>query len=118
MRAMKAAEGKTAADVQKFVDLDLPPEQRWAKIGAVYADRSWQLVKYLKDNLQMVGEPLTSCCRSDAIFSDYGDEMKGYSKALGITEGDIVMINLVYQLEHLGILWDCKCHGSQPRYMS
>ena len=39
------------------------------------------------------------------FFRDYGDEMKGYATALNITEGDVVSINLIYQLERLGYFW-------------
>lgn len=102
----KLAEGKTAADVQSFaLDLDLPQKERWSQIGELYKDRSWQLVKYLKDNLPDGWlEPLeTFAAKLMPFFADYGEEMKGYALALGITEGDIVMINLVYQMEHLGL---------------
>ena len=36
-------------------------------------------------------------------FGDYGDEMVGAAAALGLKPGDIVMLNLAYQLEYLGL---------------
>lgn len=40
------------------------------------------------------------------FFTDYGAEMAGYAQALNLTEGDIVMVNLIYQLEHIGVTCD------------
>merc|ERR1719329_1313483 len=40
------------------------------------------------------------------FFAAYGGEMKGYATALNITTGDVVMINLVYQLERIGLQCD------------
>ena len=102
----KLADGKRSADVKTFVvNLDLPQNERWQEVGELYADRAWQLVKYLKDNLPDGWlEPLEQVAgRLMPFFTDYGEEMQGYAKALGVTDGDIVMINLVYQLEHLGL---------------
>lgn len=102
----KLSDSKRQIDVKEFtLNLDLPQEERWAQIGALYKDKSWMLVKYLKDNLPDGWlEPLEKLAANlMPFFADYGGEMKGYAKALGVTEGDIVMVNLVYQLEHLGI---------------
>jgi hypothetical protein len=97
---------KKALDVKTFsVNLDLPQSERWNEIGAHYKDRSWMLVEYLRANLPKGWlKPLEMLAtKLMPIFPDYGDEMVGYSKALGLSEGDIVMVNLVYQLEHLGL---------------
>ena len=103
------ADEKTAHDVKEYiVNLDLPQEDRWAEIGAEYKDKAWMLVEYLRANLpkgwlkpleKISGELLP-------FFRDYGDEMKGYAAALEIKEGDVVMINLIYQLERLGLSCD------------
>ena len=98
---------KVSKDVPEYiVDLDLPESERWTEIGQEYADRSYEIVDYLKDNLpDGLLEPLEKvAAKLLPFFRDYGDEMKGYAKALNITSGDIVMVNLVYQLEHLGKL--------------
>ena len=98
---------KVPKDVPEYIiDLDLPESERWTEIGQEYADRSYEIVDYLRDNLpDGLLEPLEKvAAKLLPFFRDYGDEMKGYAKALNITSGDIVMVNLVYQLEHLGKL--------------
>ena len=100
------AESKRPADLKQYtVNLDLPESERWAEIGALYADKSWMLVQYLRSNLPNGWlKPLEAvAAQLQPFFKDYGEEMQGYAKALGVTEGDIVMVNLVYQLEHLGL---------------
>ena len=107
--AKRVSDSKTPKTAKEYVlDLDLPQEERWKKIGEDYASRSFALVNYLKDNLPDGWlEPLEKVATQlMPFFKDYGDEMKGYAKALNVTEGDIVMINLVYQLEHLGVTCD------------
>ncbi|CAM9887622.1 unnamed protein product, partial [Ectocarpus fasciculatus] len=103
------ADEKTAHVAKEYiVNLDLPQEDRWTEVGQEYADKAWMLVQYLRSNLprgwlkpmeKIAGELLP-------FFRDYGGEMKGYAAALNITEGDVVMINLIYQLEHLGLSCD------------
>ena len=105
----KFAEQKTPVRPTEFVvDLDLPQEQRWTQVGSYYADRSWMLVNYLRENLPDGWlKPLEKvAAQLLPFFKDYKDEMKGYASALKISEGDVVMINLVYQLERLGISCD------------
>jgi len=100
--------GKTSHVPKDFVvDLDLPAEQRWAEIGAAYASESWQIINYLRVNLPKGWLKPLEKLSSHLLpfFHDYGDEMHGYAQALNISDGDIVMVNLVYQLERLGI--DC-----------
>ncbi len=100
------SESKRQVSVKEFtLNLDLPQEERWKEIGETYKDRAWQLTKYLRDNLPDGWlEPLEKLAtKLLPFFADYGGEMQGYADALGLSSGDIVMVNLVYQLEHLGI---------------
>ena len=41
--------------------------------------------------------------------------MKGYAEALNITDGDVVSINLIYQLERLGLSCD-SWNNTGPSY--
>lgn len=103
------AEQKTPRAPKSYiVNLDLPQEERFKEIGEAYADKSFMLVEYLRRNLprgwlkpveKIAGKLLP-------FFRDYGDEMKGYARALNITDGDVVSINLIYQLERLGLSCD------------
>jgi hypothetical protein len=103
------AQDKTARAPREFVvDLDLPEEQRWQEIGELYADKSFLLVEYLRRNLPKGWlKPVEAIAgKLLPFFKDYGGEMKGYAAALNITDGDVVSINLIYQLERLGLSCD------------
>lgn len=103
------AENKTAHKPKEYVvNLDLPQEDRWAEIGKEYADKSFLLVEYLRRNLPPGWlKPVEAIAgKLMPYFRDYGGEMKGYAAALGIKEGDVVAINLIYQLERLGLSCD------------
>jgi hypothetical protein len=105
----KRAEEKTPrAPKEYIVNLDLPQEERWTEIGLLYADKSFLLVEYLRRNLPRGWlKPVEAIAgKLLPFFRDYGDEMKGYAKALNITDGDVVSINLIYQLERLGLSCD------------
>ena len=99
-------EDKHARDPVEFVvNLDLPAEERWTEVGEKYKDQAFLIINYLRTNLPRGWlKPLEKLCSNLLpFFQDYGDEMAGYARALNITEGDIVMVNLVYQLERLGL---------------
>jgi hypothetical protein len=105
----RRAEEKTPRAPKEFVvNLDLPQEERWKEIGAQYADKSFLLVEYLRRNLPRGWlKPVEAIAgKLLPFFRDYGDEMKGYAAALNITDGDVVSINLIYQLERLGLSCD------------
>ncbi len=90
------------------MNLDLPQADRWTEIGEQYADKSFLLVNYLRSNLPPGWLKPLEKIAGDIVgfFADYGEEMQGYARALNITDGDVVMINLVYQLERLGLQCD------------
>ena len=103
------AEEKTPRAPKEYVlNLDLPQEERWKEIGEEYADKSFLLVEYLRHNLPKGWlKPIEKIAgKLLPFFRDYGDEMKGYADALNITVGDVVSINLIYQLERLGLKCD------------
>lgn len=103
------AEEKTAHVAKEYiVNLDLPLKDRWTEIGLEYQDKAWMEVQYLRANLPKGWlKPMEKVAATLVpFFSDYGEEMEGYAEALNITVGDVVMINLIYQLEHLGLSCD------------
>lgn len=105
----KTADEKTSAIPKEFtMNLDLPADQRWSEVGAAYKSKAWELVNYLRENLPKgLLKPMEKlAAKLLPFFKDYGEEMKAYASALGVTEGDIVMVNLVYQMEHLGVTCD------------
>jgi len=87
--------------------LDLPPQQRWLEAGTAYADQKELLIAYFES---MVSPTVLSILVEIGKlvvnykgFGDFGDEMKGYAKGLGIDVGYVVAANLIYQIESIGV---------------
>jgi N-acylethanolamine-hydrolysing acid amidase len=104
LRARTEAEKRVA--VPRFtLNLDLPAAERWLEIAALYKDRAPGLISYLKENIPAWALPIVQKIGADVrpYFRDYGDEILGLSKGLGVPVGDLVALNLVYQIEHIGV---------------
>ena len=98
--------GRDPAPVPKYAfDLDAPPQERWAPIAKDFTQYVPDVLAYLHAFLPPWAAPIVEAIAGDltAYFPEYGDEMIGAAKALGMKTGDIVLVNLVYQIEHLGI---------------
>eukprot|EP01065_Artemidia_motanka_P049427 TRINITY_DN8189_c0_g1_i1.p1 TRINITY_DN8189_c0_g1~~TRINITY_DN8189_c0_g1_i1.p1 ORF type:complete len:427 (+),score=166.66 TRINITY_DN8189_c0_g1_i1:339-1619(+) len=109
LQAAAAQKGRTPVTPPHVkVNLDLPPEERWnealadkkgaAKMFQEYVDSmlpDWA-VKLLEDVLKPV-------VKYRGFGDEYSREMEGIAKALDTEVGQIVMINLIYQLESLGV---------------
>jgi hypothetical protein len=87
--------------------LDLPPQERWKAIGALYASKTSALVEYIESVCPKWLIPIMKGVGDDLDryrgFRERGDEMKGYAEALGVPLGYIAFANLFYQLEGIGI---------------
>ena len=102
-----SARGPGRVPTMETVNMDLAPKERWTAIGKKYASEAYLIVDYLRDQipawafpiLEEVGKKLDTY----KGFGDYGDEMIGLATSLNISLGDVVMANLVYQLESIGI---------------
>ena len=71
------------------------------------------MVNYLNAYLPIWARPLVEKIGEDVepYFKDFGDELVGLAKALGAPMGDLVALNLVYQIEHIGLNcsnWYCS----------
>ena len=86
------------------LNLDLPATERWNEIGALYKDDAYRITTYLKDNLPpWAFDPAVKIGAAiEPYFKLYGDEMIGVAGALGLDVGEIVALNLAYQLERIG----------------
>jgi N-acylethanolamine-hydrolysing acid amidase len=103
---------KETTEQQKWVpsprftlDLDLPKGERWNDIAAHYKDKAPAMINYLKENLPTWALPIVKLIGKDIepYFKDYGEEIVGLAKVLDVAVGDLVALNLVYQIEHVGI---------------
>lgn len=87
------------------LDLDLPPLDRWIKVATPYKSQAQEVVAYLKANVPAWALPLLEKIGKDiyTYFGDYGEEMSGLAHTLGLKLGDVVLVNLVMQLESIGL---------------
>lgn len=92
--------------VPKFsINLDLDQKDRWSEVAATFKDEAYKITDYLKDQLPTWAFPIveTIARNIEPYFTDYGDEMIGLADGLGLDLGDVVSVNLIYQLERLGL---------------
>mmetsp|Transcript_54094 Transcript_54094/g.93145 ORF Transcript_54094/g.93145 Transcript_54094/m.93145 type:complete len:406 (-) Transcript_54094:612-1829(-) len=102
----KTLENVTAQRAPVFtLNLDLPASERWNDIAALYKDEAYKVTDYLKSQLPPWAYPVVVALGADVLgyFKDYGDEMVGVAQALGLEIGEVVALNLVYELERIGV---------------
>ena len=106
---LKARVGaRTPVVPQNFtVDLSLPASERWSAVTSAYKDKAYMLIDYLRQFIPASVFPIVESLAAKLIgykgFERYGDEMRAMASGLNVSLGDIVAVNLVYQLEHIGI---------------
>jgi hypothetical protein len=87
------------------VDLALPAEQRWTHIAKAYKSKVPAIVAYFDAVVPKWAMPLIEAvgAKMKGYFRLYGGEMAGLADALEASPGLIVLMNLVYQVEGLGL---------------
>jgi len=89
------------------VDLDLPAQQRWSFLASDPAFQNYKeevnayLEKYVPSALLPLVDSITKSL-TGAFYSDYAAEMRSIAGALKLSLGEVVLVNLIYQLEDLG----------------
>ncbi|CAL1172156.1 unnamed protein product [Cladocopium goreaui] len=89
------------------VDLDLEPLHRWDFLShepgfeAYHSEVTQYLEKYIPAHLLPMVDDITKHMEK-AYYADYAQEMQSLSSALNISLGEIVLVNLVYQVEQIG----------------
>eukprot|EP01001_Neometanema_parovale_P006095 NODE_2476_length_1413_cov_22.419380_g2354_i0.p1 GENE.NODE_2476_length_1413_cov_22.419380_g2354_i0~~NODE_2476_length_1413_cov_22.419380_g2354_i0.p1 ORF type:complete len:398 (-),score=99.60 NODE_2476_length_1413_cov_22.419380_g2354_i0:152-1345(-) len=92
------------------VNLDLDPADRWKEIGEYYAPEAPKLLAYINEHLKGILRDLPKVAAkliNYRGFETYSEEMKGYAAALKIPIGDMVIANMIYQFEEIGV----NCSG-------
>ncbi len=100
-----------AADVQPHklprytVDLDADPADRWTHVAKDFLPEVPALQKYLASYIPSWALPIVEAIGRDIepYFTDYGAEMVSLAKTLGLDLGEIVAVNLIYQIEAVGL---------------
>jgi len=87
------------------VQLDDPPQTRWSHIAPDFKSKVPALKAYLEGFIPKWAIPVVQKIGKaiEPYFSEYGTEMEGLASALGMDPGLVVTMNLIYQLEGLGI---------------
>ena len=87
------------------LNLDLPPEERWKELVAPYKEEFNAVKDYLEQSVPKWALPIAELIAGDlpAYFGDLGLEMKGAAEALEASKGLVVVMNLMMQLESLGL---------------
>eukprot|EP01062_Namystynia_karyoxenos_P062070 TRINITY_DN549_c0_g2_i1.p1 TRINITY_DN549_c0_g2~~TRINITY_DN549_c0_g2_i1.p1 ORF type:complete len:458 (+),score=151.91 TRINITY_DN549_c0_g2_i1:79-1374(+) len=90
------------------INLDLPPEDRWTAALAPHKDVAAKLQAYLDSMIPPWAVELLEAAMGPVVkYRGFGDEytreMESIAKALNTSVGTIVTINLIYQLEHIGV---------------
>jgi hypothetical protein len=102
----RAQDNRVYTPLPKFtVNLDAPAKDRWTEIGTLYKDQAPALIAYLETMIPAWTLPIIEAIAADIepYFKEYGDEMIGLADAMGLKIGDVVTMNLIYQLEHIGL---------------
>mmetsp|Transcript_58495 Transcript_58495/g.128251 ORF Transcript_58495/g.128251 Transcript_58495/m.128251 type:complete len:396 (-) Transcript_58495:184-1371(-) len=97
--------------LQVTINLDQKPEDRWSVLAGnpIFKGYKKDYTDYLATYLPKAFLPLVADIAANlrrAFWPDYAAEMEGLAKALGVSVGDVVLANLIYQLEHLGVACD------------
>ena len=105
----EATLGRTSKSIPQYkVNLDLAPEDRWLEIASLpaYAGAASKIISYFKSAVPKKLLPLISKIGKDVepyFGPELGGEMNGLASAFKIDVGYIVAVNLVMQLESIGI---------------
>lgn len=102
---------KSAVDVQPHklprysVDLDAPAEERWQHVAKDFVDEVPAVQNYLDSFVPKWALPIIEAIGRDIepYFGEFGTEMKGIAAAMGMDLGEIVIVNLIYQIESVGL---------------
>eukprot|EP00471_Norrisiella_sphaerica_P008577 CAMPEP_0184503630 /NCGR_PEP_ID=MMETSP0113_2-20130426/52007_1 /TAXON_ID=91329 /ORGANISM="Norrisiella sphaerica, Strain BC52" /LENGTH=440 /DNA_ID=CAMNT_0026893165 /DNA_START=1434 /DNA_END=2752 /DNA_ORIENTATION=+ len=87
------------------VSLDVAAAHRWDHVAADYRDHIPAIMAYLDSFFPKWAAPIIEKIGEgvEPYFQEYGEEMVGLARALNMKVGDLVVMNLMYQLEHIGI---------------
>lgn len=101
----RMAAGPTLAKRYR-VDLDAPPAERWLHITQDYAKYGPGIMAYLESYIPKEFVPIIEKIAADIdtyFPQPFADELKGVAKGYGLKLGDAVIVNLIYQLEGIGV---------------
>jgi N-acylethanolamine-hydrolysing acid amidase len=86
-----------------LIDISLPPAQRWKSVALQYKEHIVAAEKFIRNFVPAKYEKLLdyvadAVAESDFVLEPYRSEMKGIADATGIPHGNIIALNLIYDL--------------------
>jgi acid ceramidase len=95
----------TSFPVRSFVvNLDLPPQQRWAHVAPYYRDPIQGMFNFVTGFIpsfmrqEVMDAVATVGAALEFFLGDYGLEIEGIANVVGIPPGDIALVNLLYEM--------------------
>ena len=87
------------------LDLDEPASTRWNHIAKDYKRMAPKIIDYFEEVVPKWAVPLIEAVGAavQPYFHEYGDEMVSVADTMGLPKGAIVLLNLIMQIEELGI---------------
>lgn len=87
------------------VSLDDPPATRWDHVAPDFKQYAGSVRAYLLEVVPAWALPIVEHVAANIVdyFGEAGEEMKGVSQAMGFRLGDVVVLNLIMQVEGLGL---------------
>ena len=87
------------------VDMDEPAATRWANVTAHYKADMPAVIAYFDHFIPPWAVPLVEAVAGSihSYFHKYGEEMEAIALGLGVNTGTVVLINLVMQIEAVGL---------------
>lgn len=95
------------------LNLDLPPSERWTEIAKDYAYIAPAVLAYFQEYVPkwLIPEIEKVASKISSYFpTDYAAEMAAIAPVLGLKLGDIVVLNLIYQIEGVGV--NCSSYNN------
>ena len=82
-----------------------PAATRWDHIAKDFKEKMPAVITYFDSVIPAWALPLIEgvAARLNKYFREYGEEMAGVAQALNVSKGLVVMLNLVMQLEAIGV---------------
>ena len=83
------------------VDLDLPPEERWADISRIYSEKLSRLMQAMVKHMPPLANEMLAIAAADILKNTpepYRSEIMGIAKYTNLSPGSIMLFNMVYEL--------------------
>lgn len=82
------------------VNLDLPPEKRWAHIAPDFKDSLGKILSWIEEKLAPLKKFSERLQNATKMPQEYVDEIRGLAEVTGFKYEDVYQANFLYELSH------------------